>query len=918
MISRSEQAIAAKRFVKRWKDRGRERSDSQTFWLTLLREVYGVENVDEYIHFEDRVQTGFLDGIIESTRVLIEQKSKDINLRRKIRQSDGTTLTPYEQAKQYANNLPFSKIPRWIIISNFTEFHIYDMERPGSEPEVILLVDLPSEFNRMNFLVDPEDDYVQKAMEVSLQAGELVGMLYDALLQQYDDPEDPDTLHDLNVLCVRLVFCLYAEDAELFGRHRMFHDYLAKHSAVSYRTALRDLFIVLDQKPEERDIFINKDLAAFPYINGGLFEKETVSIPQLNEEIIDILLNRMSSGFDWSSISPTIFGAVFESTLNPESRRSGGMHYTSLENIHKVIDPLFLNDLNDELISIKNARQLGPRNNKLKEFQNKLASLIFLDPAAGSGNFLTETYLSLRRLENEAIKMQGDQIAFDKSIIKVSINQFYGIEINDFAVSVARTALWIAESQMMKETADILNIELEYFPLESYANIVEGNALRLDWNDVAPMNRLNYIMGNPPFIGHQWRNSEQVEDMIYAFPELKNHGKLDYVCAWYSKAADYMQDTRIATAYVSTSSITQGESVPILWRYLIERKNVEIQFAHQPFVWSSEASSQAGVHCVIVGFICYSTNDSKYLFDKGSAKKVDYINGYLVDANDIYIRSRGNPLTKGLPAMTKGSQPTDGLGLVFEPEEYRSFVNQYPNDHDLLKRYMGSYEFINNKERYCLWLNDVPLSRYSSNPIIVDRLSAVREFRLTSETESVREYAKYPYLFTQIRQPESDYLAFPAMSSSSRKYIPIGFINKEVIASNQLYIIPNASLLLFGILTSYMHMVWTKVICGRLRHDYRYAPAIYNNFPFPDLSSTDKSSIERTAKAILETRNLYHDLTLADMYRDLTMPQKLRQAHEENDRAVMKAYGYKRRTITESELLAKLMNMHQKLVGEEN
>ena len=923
MLTQRQQRQAAREFAKKWEGIGYEKGDSARFWLSLLNEVFGVDKPADYMRFEDQVMldhTSFIDGFIPSTHVLIEQKSIDKDLRKGIRQSDGSILSPFQQAKRYSIELPYDDRPRWIVLSNFKEFHIYDMNKPQAEPEVVYLKDLEEDYYRLNFLVDEREKSIKKALEISIQAGELVGILYDALLKQYQNPEDDKTLQDLNILCVRLVFCFYAEDAGLFGKRNMFHDYLAKFkdSPSSFRTSLIQLFKILDQKEDERDPYLSDDILAFPYVNGGLFAKDDVIIPRINEEIINIILDQASAGFDWSKISPTIFGGVFESTLNPETRRSGGMHYTSIENIHKLIDPLFMDELRAEFQEAVEIKTLNIKQKKLRDLQDKIASLKFLDPAAGSGNFLTETYLTLRRLENEILKeLYGGQIVMGQTHnpIKVSIRQFYGIEINDFAVSVARTALWIAESQMMKETEDIVNMNLDFFPLTNYPNIVEGNALRIDWEEVVPKNELNYIMGNPPFVGHQWRSHDQVVDMDLVFSDYKKHGKLDYVSAWYTKSANFMMGTKIKCSFVSTNSICQGESVPVLWEYLFENKNVEIQFAYETFVWSSEAIDSAAVHCVIIGFTTYSDSSIKLLYDnKGRAQEVKHINGYLVPADNVFVYGRNTIVNKSYPKMTKGSQPTDGGGLTLDENEYQEFLKKYPDDADLVKPYIGSYELINGKIRYCLWLKDVEPKRFSNNRFIITRLEKVAKSRLDSKTISVREYAQYPYLFTQVRQPTKDYLAVPAMSSSSRKYIPIGFLNKNIICSNQLYIVEGNSLELFAMLTSNVHMAWMKTICGRLKSDYRYAPFIYNNFPFPNLNSENRNKLAKTAQGILNARALYPDSSLADLYDDLIMPPELRKAHQENDKAVMEAYGFNWRTMTESECVAELMKLYQALV----
>ena len=913
-----EQKTAAKQFAAYWATRGDEKQDTQSFWLSLLRTVYGVENPAQFIQFEVPVKldhVSYIDGFISETKVLIEQKSASVDVNRGYKQSDGTFLRPYEQARRYAGFLPHDQNPRWIVVCNFQEFQIYDMNRPNDEPETLHLANLEKEYHRLQFLVDTGSTVVKKEMEVSLQAGAIVGTLYDALLKQYKDPESPETLKSLNALCVRLVFCLYAEDAGVFGSHGMFQQYLQNHIHDA-RRALIDLFRVLDTQPENRDPYIDDDLAAFPYVNGGLFADEDVVIPRLDENIVDLILHRASEDFDWSVISPTIFGAVFESTLNPETRRKGGMHYTSIENIHKVIDPLFLDDLRAELGDIKAIPVDKTREKRLRQFQDKLAGLTFLDPACGSGNFLTETYLSLRRLENEVI----DALLYGQVIlgqvtdpIRVSIGQFYGIEINDFAVTVAKTALWIAESQMMQETEKLVRHTLDFLPLRSYANIVEGNALRMDWERVVPKRELDYIMGNPPFVGHQWRTKEQAVDLESVCKDIPKCGKLDYVCGWYVKAADYMQGTQIHAAFVSTNSISQGESVGILWKPLFTEKHLTIEFAYRTFVWTSEAKDKAAVHCVIVGFTCGTARNTCYLYESDRRRTVEHINGYLVDAPNVFIQSRGKPLTAGLPIMSKGSQPTDGGNLIFSVEERDDLIKKYPQTEELLRRYISADDYINNKIRYCLWLVNISPSKYRNIHPIMERLERVVKCRRQSPTSSVQRNAETPMLFTQIRQPQSQYLAMPEVSSSKRKYIPFGYINPDVIGSNMLYLIPNATLYIFGVMISNVHMAWARTVGGRLKSDYRYTPAIYNNFPWPTPTDEQKAKIEQTSQAILDARDLYPDASLADLYDPATMPPELVKAHQENDKAVMRAYGFDIKTTTESSCVAELMRRYQEL-----
>lgn len=913
-----EQKAAAKKFAESWKGKGYEKGQSQLFWIELLTKVYGVEDISAFISFEDQVHldhTSFIDGYIPSTKVMIEQKSLGKDLNKPIRQSDGSLCTPFQQAKRYVTDLPLSKHPRWIVTCNFAEFYVYDMERPNGEPEKIKLADLPKEYYRLSFLTKTDSEHIKKEMEVSLQAGELVGKLYNAILKQYHDPENPDSLRSLNMLCVRLVFCLYAEDAGIFGRHEMFHDYLSRFDVKDVRKALIELFRMLDTKECDRDTYDDTPVAEFPYVNGGLFADENIEIPQFNEEIVDLLLKNASEDFDWSKISPTIFGAVFESTLNPETRRSGGMHYTSIENIHKVIDPLFLDDLKAELEEIKAYDKAKIIEDKVEKFQNKLAGLKFLDPACGSGNFLTETYISLRRLENEAIKLTIDkgQLMFDTGdVIRVSIGQFYGIEINDFAVTVAKTALWIAESQMMHETEEIISKSLDFLPLKSYANIVEANALRIDWENVVPKSELNYIMGNPPFVGARLMSDGQKADVFSVFDGVKNNGNLDYVSCWYKKAADLMTGTEIRTALVSTNSITQGEQVAILWKNLFQ-SGVHIDFAYRTFIWDSEASSKAHVHCVIVGFSKAYNKRIKHLFDNGTTKTVTNINGYLVEADNIVIESRTKSLCK-VPQIGIGNKPIDDGNYLFTKEEYESFIKTEPLSKPYFKLWYGSQEFINRKPRYCLWLGDCSPRVLRSMPECLKRVENVRNFRLSSKSEGTRKLADNPTRFHVENMPQSTYIVIPEVSSEKRRYIPMGFMMPEVLCSNLVKIIPNATLYHFGVLTSNVHMAWVRTICGRMKSDYRYSKDIvYNNFPWCNPTPEQKALIEQTAQSILDARALYPDCSLADLYDEVTMPPELRKAHQANDRAVMKAYGFDVKTMTESSCVAELMKMYKRL-----
>lgn len=919
MLTQREQRKAAKEFSNRWEGIGYEKGDSAKFWLSLLQEVYGVEHPAEYIRFEDQVMldhTSFIDGYIPSTHVLIEQKSIDKDLSKVIRQSDGSLLSPFQQAKRYSIELPYDDRPRWIVLCNFREFHIYDMNKPQAEAEIVYLKDLEEDYYRLNFLVNEEDSYIKKATEVSIKAGDLVGVLYDALLKQYQNPKDEDTLKDLNILCVRLVFCFYAEDAGLFGRHNMFHDYMKsfKDHPSSFRDALIKLFRVLDQNEDERDPYQSEELLEFPYVNGGLFEKENIVIPRMNEEIIDIILNKASANFDWSNISPTIFGGVFESTLNPETRRSGGMHYTSIENIHKLIDPLFMNQIREEFRDAISYKVFSTKKRKLEDLQNKIASLKFFDPAAGSGNFLTETYISLRKLENEIIKeLYGNQMVMVQTHdpIKVSINQFYGIEINDFAVSVARTALWIAESQMMKETEDLVNLNLHFFPLKSYPNIVEGNALTMDWEEVVPKDEIDYIMGNPPFLGASNMNKIQKQEIKDVFKSMKMWGNLDYVSGWYKKSSEYMIDTNIKCAFVSTNSISQGEQPLVLWKNLFS-EGLKINFAYRTFVWNSEAHNKASVHCVIIGF-SYADEDPKLLFENDRVKKVKDINAYLLEGEKIFIKSMTKPLS-AKTKMIRGSSPADNGNYSFTEEEKNDFIKKNPNLEKFIRPYIGAREFINKIPRYCIWLYGVDPSEYRMSRDLDERINNVVEFRLKSRKSQTRELAKTPLIWEANRHNGKDFILIPRVSSQRRKYIPIGFISGEVIANDSVQLVPNASVYEFGILTSNVHNGWMRVIAGRLKSDYRYSNLVYNSFIWPNIDAEAKQRIEKTASKILEARELFPNSSLADLYDDNYMPQELRNAHQENDKAVMEAYGFDWRNMTESECVGELMKLYQEFI----
>ena len=979
METGTKQRQAVKAFVKDWTGKGYERGETSRFWMDLLLRVFGVDNPTAVMQFEIPVKTitqekgsDFIDAYIPATKVLIEQKGSHIDLSVKARQSDGSELTPYQQARRYAAGLPLSMAPRWIVACNFTTFEVHDMEKPNDAPEIILLKDLEKEYHRLSFLIDETNVHLKKELEVSIQAGEIVGVLYEKFLAQYIHPENPDSQKSLNKLCVRLVFCLYAEDAGIFGAKNMFHDYMDQFSAGEFRKALIELFQVLDTSPEDRDPYMDEKLAAFPFVSGGMFAGD-IEIPRITDEIRTLILQRASDDFDWSLISPTIFGAVFESTLNPATRRAGGMHYTSLENIHKVIDPLFLDDLKAELADIKAEKVIRSKKARAAGFQDKLASLRFLDPACGSGNFLTESYTWLRRLENECIKILYEDrvIGGLADPIKVSIYQFYGIEINDFACSVSQAALWIAETQMLKETDAIVGYDLEPLPLKDYHNIHEGNALRMDWSlweeeddaaivyadhthiypvDSSPAGiledpvvkygnmdlyspdirihssgknrrmrqvKFDYIMGNPPFLGARIMSPGQKDDLVHVFgPRWKNVGNMDYVTGWYWKAVEMMRvNPGLRAALVSTNSITQGEQVANLWKPLME-DGVHIDFAWRTFIWDSEANQKAHVHCVIVGFSTCPSELQRRIFDGGGYVAARNINGYLIDGENVFIESRSRPLCD-VPEIGIGNMPIDGGFYLFKDEEKADFVKKEPGSEKFFKRWYGSDEFINRRPRWCLWLGNADPMDLLKLPECMKRIEAVHLFRLSSSRLATKKLADNPKRFGTENIQENYYLLVPKVSSERRRYVPIGFMAPEVLSSDLVFIIPNATLFHFGVLTSTIHNAWLRVVCGRLKSDLRYSKDIvYNNFPWPNPTEEQKVKIEQTAQAILDARQIYPDASMADLYGNLILFPELMNAQRANDSAVLEAYGFPK-DATESDIVARLFKMYQALTQKE-
>ena len=932
----AQQREAARQFFYRWQGKGKEDEHARSYWIELLSDVFDVDRVTERVEFEKKVigadsNTKRIDVYIPETRVLIEQKSLGIPLDKP--QAGHNGQTPYEQAKYYDNYLPFDEKARWIITSNFAEIWIYDMNQRSPEPVKLTLSDLQSKYHLLDFLVNKKQNRITEEVELSKAAGELVGKIRDRFLTQYNDPLAKRTQKSLNILCVRLVFCFYAEDAGLFGPKDAFSKYILRYDPGDIRGKLIELFKALDTPLDKRaDMYLPEAVESFPYVNGGLFGDESIIIPKITRELKETLAE--AAKFDWSKISPTIFGAVFESTLNPETRRAGGMHYTSIENIHKVIDPLFLDDLKAELKEIRSIAVLAVQKKRLQAFQDKLSGLVFFDPACGSGNFLTETYLSLRRLENEVLrlKVQADsklldgQISFgfeEDSPIKVNIHQFYGIEINDFAVAVAKTALWIAEAQTMKETEDVIHTQMDFFPLKDYQGITEGNALRIQWEKACPVDRLSYIIGNPPFVGYSLQTKDQKADILALYVDekgkpYKTAGKIDYVSGWYWKSAKLMTEhKRIRAALVSTNSITQGEQVAGVWKPLFDRFGIHIDFAYRTFIWDSEADQKAHVHCVIVGFSIAESKKKKLLFSEGTVLEVDNINFYLVDAANIFVESERMPLCD-VPQMLSGNRPTDGGHLILSPEERDELLSVEPGAKPFIKKFMMGYEFINRKDRYCLWLVDALPSDLRKLPHVWKRVDQCRIERLNSPDAGRRKLAETPHLFREQLNPDHT-IVVPKVSSERRRYIPMGYIDKDTIAGDKLFIIPNATLYHLGVLMSNVHMAWMRAITGRLKSDYSYSIFIdYNCFVWPSVSSEQQERIADTARQILEARNKYPTQSLADLYDPLTMPPELRKAHQLNDAAVMKAYGMPIKDTDEAACVAWLMRLYQEKVNELN
>lgn len=946
---------AAAKFVAKWSDKElqKEKQKSKDFWFELVQDVFGIEHPTEFMEEEKPVQVestkrktiNNIDFYIPSTRVVIEHKSRDVDLRAPQKQSDKSWKTPFQQALDYTKFLSFDEVPRWIVTCNFNEFLVYDRRYPGREPSSVLLSDLERDIHRLRFIVENGIQHVHKEDELSFQAGEIIGEIYAELLKSTGNTKDAEVLRQINIFCVRLVFCYYAEDAGLFPRHKQFTDYLAQFKdARSLRSGIKELFVILNMHKDDvnRNI-LPKDLNTFPYTNGGLF-KESIEIPEISERLRQLLLQQEYGDFNWSTISPTIFGSLFENTLNPETREEGGMYYTSVENIHKVIGPLFLNDLTQELDDILKTKIENIRNDKLVKYQQKLASLTFLDPACGSGNFLTETYLSLRRLENLAIKIRlGEQATKQKHLenmanpILVSPSQFYGIEINDFAVAVARTALWISEAQMYLETAIILNQDGDFLPLKTQPNIVHGDALSKDWSSVIGKRKLNFIIGNPPFAGYSEQTQYQklqLKDVLVKSngKPIRAAGKIDYVAGWYYKACEMMQGTNIRASFVSTNSITQGEQVAYIWQPLKQRYGVHIDFAYRTFRWDNEVKSKkkrkkkskskkitkAHVHCVIIGFsVCKNALTKPVIYHADGTEQVaKHVNPYLLDMEDVFILPRTKPISK-VAKMVYGSKPADGNGLILTENEYRTAINDEPEIAPLIRPLMGAKEFLQDEKRFCLWLIDGDEEIMFQSPFIKKRLQLVKDFRLNSKKMATVESSDMPRWFQEIRQPDTDYLLVPRHSSEKRAYVPMGFISPKFICNDSVLMVPRATFYHFGVMQSKVHMIWMRAVCGRLKSDYRYSKDIvYNNFPWPNPTEEQQAKIKEAALGIIIARDEQICSCIAAKYDELLMSKELRQAHAANDLAVMEAYGFEP-TLSDDDVFERLFMMYSQMTKSE-
>lgn len=814
---------------------------------------------------------GFIDLLWKGT-ILVEHKSKGKDL-------DKAT----QQAKDYFPNLKEHELPRYILVSDFQRFKLYDLDSGNQwEFELSNFVD---NVHLFDFIAGYEKRVYKDEDPVNIQAAELMGKLHDCL------KEIGYIGHDLEVYLVRLLFCLFADDTGIFNKG-IFWEYIDLHTkedGSDLAMHIAYIFQVLNTPGDKRLKNLDENLTQFPYINGKLFE-ESLPLAAFDSKMRVMLLE--ACAFDWGKISPAIFGSMFQAVMNPKERRNLGAHYTSEKNIQKVIKPLFLDDLHREFEKIKGNR------NKLLEFHKKIANLYFLDPACGCGNFLIITYRELRDLEIlvlQELDKTGQLVTDISTIIQVDVNQFAGIEYDEFAVRVAEVAMWLIDHQMNIKVSNTFGQYFVRLPLKKSAKIVNGNALRIDWEEVISKEKLNFILGNPPFVGHHYQNFDQKEDLKLVLDKIIGSGVMDYVSAWFYKSAQFIQSTKIKVGLVATNSISQGEQSSILWNVLINEFNISIHFAHRTFKWSNEAKGNAAVHCVIIGFASFEANE-KYLFDYQTITseplliKAQNINPYLINANNILVFNRKYPLCN-VPNMMYGNKPTDGGNFILSEEEKNTLVLKNPLVIKFIKPFISAREFLNGGKKWCLWLLDIKPDELKNIPEILERVEAVKQFRSKSIAASTRNYS-YHCLFRQITQPKSDYILVPRTTSENRKYIPIGFFTADNIVSDTCQSIPNGDLYLFGILTSEMHMAWVKYVCGRLKSDYRYSKDIvYNNYPFPEnITDKQKQTVETCAQAVLDTRSKYPDSSLADLYDPLTMPPDLLKAHQKLDKAVDLCY----------------------------
>lgn len=918
----------AEAFASRWANKGNENQDTQRFWIDFYQNVLGVEDAVSRLEFEKPVSTdastheGYIDVFIPSAKTLVEQKSLGIDLAKE-ETRQGRKVTPAKQGNAYAQGMPLSQQPRYIIACNFSDFWVFDRERDSlcREPLFKLpLAELPKNLAAIQFLKGGAEAPATISRAVSVEAGKIMSKLHDQVADAFDDPDTPENHHALSVLMTRLMFLMFCEDSGLVAPNA-FRDYVSHFQAGDLRRGLKDLFVWLDTKDEDRDKYAEDWLKKLPYMNGGLFREKT-EIPPLSENFRHTLIVEGCQEFDWSGVSPTVFGSIFEGALSHDHRRANGQHFTSPENIHKVIDPLFLDGLKaefDEACAKPVAG--GARTRALKDLHKKIGSISILDPAAGSGNFLTESYLCLRQLENRILfELQGDQASFsfeesgDRDVL-VSLRNFHGIELEDFACCVARTALWIAEKQADADTAKVTQRVYQELPLTDYEGIVNANALRIDWNDVVPAEEVDYVLGNPPFIGNARLEEPQKEDRANIFG--KSAGSLDYVACWHKKASEYMKGHHVRCAFVSTNSICQGQQVEPLWKPLFG-DGFHIDFAYPTFEWDSQASDEAHVHVVIVGFSREHIKE-KVLFDReGTPKVVGNINGYLAPIKDMFVSRRSRPLCDVLP-MVRGCQPTDDGNLLLTQEERDELLCREPDAAPYIKPFSMGAEYINGIPRYCIWLDGVDPAVLTKLPLVRTRVQAVREFRFTSKKAATQKKAATPWLFDEVRPPKGkSYIAVPKVSSGRRKYVPMGFVTNGMIPGDKLFFISNGGLYEFGVLESQFQNAWMRRVAGRLKSDYSYSNTIvYNNFVWPVETDEHRAKIEKCAQAVLDARNSHPDASLADMYNpdNEFLFADLMRAHDQLDAAVESAYGVDF-DGDEDKIVAHLFNLYAEKVGE--